>query len=77
MEEFNLEKYNTGDYDVVTRNGFNARIICNNRKDESYTLICLVSNEYGYEEIISLTKDGKYEIDFLEHQYDIFLKKKK
>lgn len=77
MEEFNLEKYNTGNYDVVTRDGKKARIICTDRKEECYTLICLMSDKYDNEEIISLTKDGKYNSDWSGHPYDILLKKKK
>ena len=77
MKEFNLEKYNTGDYDVITRDGRSVRIICTDRKEEFYTLICLMSDEYNNEEIISLTKDGKYDSDCSEHPYDILLKKKK
>lgn len=54
---FDLEKYNTGEYDVVTRNGYPARIICESA-DSPLPIIVLVRNP---------SIDASEEV----HQYDV------
>lgn len=77
MEEFSLEKYNTGDYDVVTRIGLPAKVIYTQSKGK-YPIVVLVQNINNDEEtIISVTLEGKYSLHFEAHHNDIFLKKKK
>lgn len=77
MEKFDLKKFNTGDYDVVTRSGLSARILCTDRKVETFKLVVLVSINQIEDILIELTKNGKYYHDGQSSDYDIFLKKKK
>lgn len=78
MEEFNLEKYNTGNYDVVTRDGRSVRIICTDAKRKS-PIVALISScidKETIESVYSYTTNGKFFRDEISSQ-DILLKKKK
>ena len=55
---FDLEAAKAG-AKLVTRNGRPARIICYDRKDESYTILALIDYD-GNEEYWSFTNDGRF-----------------
>ena len=75
MKPFNLEKYLANpSRKLVTREGRDARIICTDRKVDSYTnctIVALVANKEGYEMCVCFTKNGKY-IDGFDGPYDLF-----
>lgn len=75
MKQFNLEEYlDNPSRKVVTREGRNVRIICTDRKVDSYTnctIVALVANKEGYEMCVCFTKNGKY-MDGYESPYDLF-----
>ena len=60
MKPFNLEEYlKNPSRKVVTRNGRKVRIICTNRRSETYPIVSLIETEYG-EETCWHAKNGKY-----------------
>ena len=60
MKPFNLEDYlKNPSRKVVTRNGRKVRIICTNRRSETYPIVSLIETEYG-EETCWHAKNGKY-----------------
>lgn len=75
MKPFNLEEYLTNpSKKLVTREGRDARIICTDRKVDSYTnctIVALVEDEDGTEDCSYFTKNGKY-MDGFESSYDLF-----
>ena len=61
MKPFNLEEYlKNPDRKVVTRDGIRARVICTDRKSESFPIIALVDSGKKAEKVHSFTKDGKF-----------------
>lgn len=74
MEIFTLDKWRTGEYDVFTRRGLKARIVCDNVKDNLYNVLALV--DFGnYEVPCCFTKWGSYVVSATD-ELDIFLKRK-
>lgn len=60
MKEFDLELVKQG-HPVVTRDGYNARIICFNSKHKDYPIVALVSDlSKTYESVERYTINGKY-----------------
>lgn len=61
LECFDLEKYKTGKFDVVTRSGRPVRIICMDivAQDE-FTVAGLVKEEDGFEVIRLFNIEGRY-----------------
>lgn len=61
MKEFNLEEAKNGKA-VCTRDGRSARIICFDRKSNSYPIIALIAETIGNgEDYKSYTIDGKFD----------------
>lgn len=78
MEQFDLKKWESGDYDVVTRDGKKARIICTDRNVEEYSIIALITGDDCLEEKIkSYTCNGRHVSDKYVDDHDLFLVKKK
>ncbi len=77
IKEFNInykQKIESGEYDVVTRQGVPVRIVCWDRKNfDGYSIIALVKGNYK-EEVVLLTNKGKYYLTKLQSRYDIFVK---
>ena len=73
MRPFNLEEYlKNPSKKMVTRSGYNARIICTDRKDADYPIIALVSREsIEKESTLYYTKEGRFYVNGLS-EYDLF-----
>jgi hypothetical protein len=75
MIPFDLEKYNSGDYKVVTRDGRDVRILCTDLKvpdqTDVYRLMALVNS--GSENLEYYTVKGVYRITD-NSGLDLFLK---
>ena len=65
MRPFNLEEYlKNPSKKMVTRSGYNARIICTDRKDADYPIIALVSREsIEKESTLYYTKEGRFYVN--------------
>lgn len=81
---FNLEKYNTGEYDVVTREDRPARIICTDAKGSqaSQPIVALVSYRCSrfsdsIEEIVHWYNNTGGYFDYGTNALDLFLIPKK
>lgn len=71
MKPFNLEEYlKNPSRKVVTRDGRSVRIICTDRKENSYPIIALCTNIFD-EGVIEYHKDGRY-VNEKESEYDLF-----
>jgi hypothetical protein len=57
LKPFDIQKAREGK-PVCTRDGRKARIICFDRKDETFQIVALISGSLGKEEIISYDKAG-------------------
>lgn len=62
MKPFDIEKAKAG-HPVCTRDGRKARIVCFDRKAPLYSVIALIEEPDGKEEIVLYPKDGHYESD--------------
>ena len=73
MRPFNLEEYlKNPSKKMVTRSGYNARIICTDRKDADYPIIALVSREsIEKESTLCYTKEGRFYVNGLSES-DLF-----
>ena len=73
MRPFNLEEYlKNPSKKMVTRSGYNARIICTDRKDADYPIIALVSREsIEKESTLYYTKEGRFYVKGLSES-DLF-----
>ena len=73
MRPFNLEEYlKNPSKKMVTRSGYNARIICTDRKDADYPIIALVSREsIEKESTLYYTKEGRFYVNGLSES-DLF-----
>ena len=74
MKQFNLQEYLANpNRQVVTRDGRKVRIICTDRKNhDSYPIIALVETDEDDERVRSFKIDGKWSIDGLENDLDLF-----
>lgn len=60
MRQFNLNEYIINpNIEIITRDGRKARVICTNKKGE-YPVAALVEAGGDSEDVISVTKDGRY-----------------
>ena len=60
MKAFSLEEYlKNPSRKVVTRNGRKVRLICTDRRSETYPIVSLIETEYG-EETCWHAKNGEY-----------------
>ena len=73
MRPFNFEEYlKNPSKKLVTRSGYNARIICTDRKDADYPIIALVSREsIEKESTLYYTKEGRFYVNGLSES-DLF-----
>ena len=73
MKPFNFEEYlKNPSKKLVTRSGYNARIICTDRKDADYPIIALVSREsIEKESTLYYTKEGRFYVNGLSES-DLF-----
>ena len=73
MKPFNFEEYlKNPSKKLVTRSGYNARIICTDRKDADYPIIALVSMEsIEKESTLDYTKEGRFYVNGLSES-DLF-----
>ena len=73
MKPFNFEEYlKNPSKKMVTRSGYNARIICTDRKDADYPIIALVSREsIEKESTLYYTKEGRFYVNGLSES-DLF-----
>ena len=73
MRPFNFEEYlKNPSKKMVTRSGYNARIICTDRKDADYPIIALVSREsIEKESTLYYTKEGRFYVNGLSES-DLF-----
>lgn len=73
MKPFDLEKAKAG-AKVCTRDGRSARIICFDRKQQTYPIVALIQHEFKkYEEDLTThCKDGK-RCPTLEQREDLFM----
>lgn len=74
MKEFSLEEYlKNPNREVVTRDGRKVRIICTDRKNhDSHPIIALVETDEDDERVRSFKIDGKWSVDGLESELDLF-----
>lgn len=73
MKQFNLEEYlKNPSRKVITRDGREARIICTDRKDLNYSIVALIDKENRAEQVITFTKDGKFDLTITESSFDLF-----
>ena len=79
MKQFNLQEYLANpSRQVVTRDGRNVRIICTDRKNHySQPIIALVGTDEDDESVRSFKIDGKWSIDGLESNFDLFFASEK
>ena len=70
---FNLSEYKKGGYEVETRDGRSARIVCTNCMS-SYPIIALVKEDITCEYEHSYHSNGTF-IENYNSSYDLFLKK--
>lgn len=77
MEKFSLEKYKTGEYDVITSDGKSVRIICTDKKgSDEYSIVGLVKE--GEDEYLNtFTKDGLLCVHNKDNNNNLFLIKKR
>ena len=60
MKQFNLEEYlENPDRRIITRDGKNVRIVCTDRKSNTFPVVVLIEECYQ-ENICAYTKDGLY-----------------
>lgn len=60
MKQFNLEEYlENPDRQIITRDGRNVRIVCIDRKSNTFPIVVLIEGCYQ-ENICAYTKDGLY-----------------
>ena len=60
MKQFNLEEYlKNPNKKVVTRDGRNVRIICNDRKGTEYLVVALCTTSNGSERLCSYLPNGR------------------
>lgn len=72
MKPFNLEEYlKNPARGIVTREGIKARVVCTDRKSESFPIIALVDSGKKAEKVYSFAKDGKFS-DGGVHNLDLF-----
>ena len=71
MKPFDLKLAKSG-HPVCTKNGRDARIICFDRKFETYPIVALIDNRLGGEDIEYYTINGKYEFE-AESEFDLFM----
>ena len=72
MKPFSLEEYlKNPSMKVITRNGRKVRIICTDRRSETYPIVSLIETEYG-EETCWHAKNGEYVLHGLESNNDLF-----
>ena len=55
---FDIEKAKSGKYKIQTRDGRPVRVICWDKKDNTYNLAALITFRDGHEGIASFTKTG-------------------
>ena len=69
MRPFNLKEYlKNPSKKLVTRSGYDARIICTNRKNADYPIVALVSNKFGDgENALYYTKEGNCDTNDLSN----------
>ena len=74
MKKFSLEEYlKNPNREVVTRDERKVRIICTDRKNhDSHPIIALVESDKDDEKARSFTIDGKWSVDGLENNFDLF-----
>ena len=77
MNAFNLESALAGAA-VVTRTGRKVRIICTDRLSEQFPIVALVEDSGLLEKqqpegVITLTKDGKYDLEAKDSPFDLFM----
>ena len=74
MKQFNLQEYLAHpERKVVTRDGRPVRIICTDRKNhDSMPIIALVETDEDNERVRSFKIDGKWSVDGLESNFDLF-----
>ena len=74
MKQFSLEEYlKNPNREVVTRDGRNVRIICTDRKNhDSCPIIALVETDEDDERVRSFKIDGKWSVDGLGSNFDLF-----
>ena len=71
MKPFNLEEAKQGK-PVCTRDGKPVRILCFDYKDESYSIVGIIS--YGeYESVNTFTEEGKWSSDRTYSNSDLFM----
>ena len=64
MEQFSLEKYLANpSRKVVTRDGRRARVICTDMKSTPYSVVALIENGSGYEQVTTFSKNGEYAVN--------------
>ena len=68
---FNLSEYEKGGYEVITRNGKTARVICKDGGNNDYPIVALV-NDCGNEIVYIYSKNGESNIG-KEFIFDLFL----
>lgn len=71
---FDLDKAKAG-YEVVTRNGNPARILCDNL-NSPYCIAAVIIDRTGIERVECFTLDGKTNLNFQISPVDLFLKPK-
>lgn len=72
MRPFDLEAAKSGK-PVCTRDGRKARIVCFDRKSPLYSVIALIEEPDGEEEIVLYSKDGHYEPDGTLCELDLMM----
>lgn len=74
MKQFNLQEYLANpNRQVVTRDGQKVRIVCTDRKNhDSQPIIALVETDEDDERVRSFEIDGKWSVDGLESNFDLF-----
>lgn len=72
--DFDIEKAKSGEYQVVTRDGRSARIICWDKIDGgNYCIVALVRNKVGNEVTMTYRENGLSNDHFMDDSIDLHL----
>ena len=76
MKQFNLQEYlKNPDRHIVTRSGKDAKIICTDGSNKTYSIFALIQNEKG-KDVLSYTNDGMT-VKGYESPFDLFFASEK
>ena len=72
---FDLEKYNTGKYDVVTKLGHNIRLLCTDLNSNFPIAVAFMHERENEDEVLTFNSYGRFSMDY-ESEKDLMLLKR-